>query len=60
MFVLDNSVVLSWCREDETNPLAEQPMHHVIEYGAIVPGDLVVRMTERLSDERMPWAAESR
>lgn len=36
--VLDNSVVLSWCLEDETEPLAEQAMHHVNQYGAVVPG----------------------
>ena len=36
--VLDNSVVLSWCLQDETEPLAEQAMHRVIEHGAIVPG----------------------
>lgn len=36
--VLDNSVVLSWCLQDEAEQLAEQAMRRVIEYGAIVPG----------------------
>lgn len=37
--VLDNSVVLSWCLEDEeAEPLAEQAMHRVNQYGAVVPG----------------------
>lgn len=33
-----NYAVLSWCLEDETEPLAEQAMHHVNQYGAFVPG----------------------
>ena len=36
--VLDNSVILSWCLQDETEPLAENAMHRVVEYGAVVPG----------------------
>ena len=36
--VLDNSVVLSWCLQDEAEPLAEQALHRVNESGAIVPG----------------------
>lgn len=36
--VLDNSVVLSWCLQDEAEPLAEQAMHRVVESGAIVSG----------------------
>ncbi|MCY4186995.1 MAG: hypothetical protein OXD30_00740 [Bryobacterales bacterium] len=35
---LDNAVVLSWCLHDEEEPLAEQAMQCVIEYGAVVPG----------------------
>ena len=36
--MLDVSVVLSWCLQDETEPLAEQAMRRVTEYGATVPG----------------------
>lgn len=36
--VLDVSVVLSWCLQDETEPLADQAMRDVTEHGAIVPG----------------------
>lgn len=36
--VLDNSVVLSWRLQDETQPLAEQVMHRVKRFGAVVPG----------------------
>ena len=35
--VLDNSVVLSWCLQDEGEPLAERAMHRVVEHGAVVP-----------------------
>ena len=37
-FVLDNSIVLSWCLADEDVPIAERAMRLVIEEGAIVPG----------------------
>lgn len=36
--VLDNSVILSWCLQDETDPLAEQAMLRTVEHGAVVPG----------------------
>ena len=36
--VRDNSVVLSWCLQDEMEPRAEQAMHRVVESGVIVPG----------------------
>ena len=36
--VLDNSVVLSWRLQDETQPLAEQVTHRVKRFGAVVPG----------------------
>ena len=35
--VLDNSVVLSWCLQDEREPLAERAMDRVVEHGAVVP-----------------------
>lgn len=35
--ILDNSVILSWCLQDETEPLAEQAMHRVVEHGAVAP-----------------------
>ena len=36
--VLDNSVILSWCLQDETDPLAEQALLCTVEHGAVVPG----------------------
>ncbi len=36
--VLDNSVVLSWCLQDEKDPLAEHAMDRAIKHGAVVPG----------------------
>ena len=36
--VLDNSVILSWCLQDQTDPVAEQAMLRVVEHGAVVPG----------------------
>ena len=37
-FVLDNSVVLAWCLEDEAQPLADRAMRRVTEEGAVAPG----------------------
>ena len=36
--VLDCSIVLAWCLEDEQNPFAERAMQITTERGAIVPG----------------------
>ena len=36
--VLDNSVILSWCLADESDPVAEQAMQRVIAHGAVLPG----------------------
>ena len=36
-FVLDNSVVLAWCLEDEAQPLADRAMRRVTEEGAVAP-----------------------
>ena len=36
--MLDSSIVLSWCLQDGTDPIAEQAMRRVTEQGAIVPG----------------------
>ena len=36
--VLDNSIVLSWCLADESNPTADGAMRIVIDDGAVVPG----------------------
>ncbi len=36
--VLDNSIVLSWCLADESNPVAERAMQLVVARGAVVPG----------------------
>ena len=36
--VLDNSIVLSWCLADESNPTADRAMQIVIDDGAVVPG----------------------
>lgn len=36
-FVLDCSVAMSWCFEDETSPLAEQVLDALLESQALVP-----------------------
>jgi predicted nucleic acid-binding protein len=36
--VVDNSIVMSWCLADESDPLADRAMQHVTEDGAVVPG----------------------
>ena len=36
--VLDNSILLSWCLADESDPLAERAMDLAIERSAVVPG----------------------
>ena len=35
--VLDNSIVMSWCLTDETDPVADRAMQHVVEDGAVGP-----------------------
>jgi predicted nucleic acid-binding protein len=37
-FVLDNSVALTWCFEDERTPATQALLHRVAEHGAIAPG----------------------
>ncbi|MCG6535226.1 MAG: type II toxin-antitoxin system VapC family toxin, partial [Syntrophales bacterium LBB04] len=36
-FVIDNSVVMSWCFEDETNPYADNVLSRLEEATAFVP-----------------------
>ena len=36
--VLDCSIVLAWCLEDEQNPFAERAMQITTERGAVMPG----------------------
>ncbi len=36
-FVLDNSVVLSWCLADEDHPLADRAMELAVAGGAVAP-----------------------
>lgn len=36
--VVDNSVVLSWCLADESDPAADRAMQRVVDDGAFVPG----------------------
>ena len=36
-FVIDNSVIMAWCFEDETSPYAEQVLDRLSEATAIVP-----------------------
>ena len=36
--VLDNSIILSWCLADESDPIAEQAMQFAIAHSAVVPG----------------------
>ena len=36
-FVIDNSVVMSWCFGDETNPYADSVLESLKERRAIVP-----------------------
>ena len=35
--VLDNSIILSWCLADESDPIAEQAMQFTIAHSAVVP-----------------------
>jgi predicted nucleic acid-binding protein len=37
IFVLDNSVVMSWCFKDETNEYADAVLDRLSEHGAVVP-----------------------
>ena len=36
-FVIDNSVVMSWCFKDETNPYADSVLDRLLESTAFVP-----------------------
>jgi hypothetical protein len=36
-FVVDNSVVMSWCFKDETNKYADAILHKLSEAKAVVP-----------------------
>lgn len=36
--VVDNSIVLSWCLADESDPVADRAMQRAVEDGAVVPG----------------------
>lgn len=36
-FVVDNSVVMSWCFDDESNPYADKVLDHLEKSHAIVP-----------------------
>lgn len=36
-FVIDNSVVMSWCFKDETNQYADAVLDHLLESTALVP-----------------------
>jgi len=36
-FVIDNSIVMSWCFKDETNQYADAVLDKLSEYAAIVP-----------------------
>ena len=54
--VLDNSVVLARCLQDETEPIAEQAMHRVNRYGAVVPGSWWYELQNTLvMNERRGW-----
>ena len=35
--VLDNSIILSWCLADESDPIADQAMQYATEQRAVVP-----------------------
>lgn len=42
--VVDTSVVMSWCFEDETNPYADAVLDHLSEVTAIVPSILTLEV----------------
>lgn len=52
--VVDASVVLSWCFEDEASDAAYQVLDRVSEHGAAAPSFLLVELANVL------WAAECR
>ena len=37
-FVVDNSVVMAWCFEDESNPYSDAVLESLEDHLAIVPG----------------------
>jgi predicted nucleic acid-binding protein len=37
-FVVDNSIVMTWCFKDETNPYADAVLNSLAESVAVVPG----------------------
>lgn len=37
-FIIDNSVVMSWCFEDEVRAYSDKMLDRLGEYGALVPG----------------------
>jgi hypothetical protein len=38
-FVVDNSIVMSWCFKDETNQYADAVLEHLAEATAFVPSN---------------------